>query len=205
MSRQLTAALLAAAVSSLGAPTVLAQSAAPGGDGATASDAAAWCEAKGGDVQVRQAVFGTASENQIGWIDLGRSIELCRFVADDGSRVYVDTGTLASTTPTLASVAYLARVQNDLDPTQGNPASLNCDALGGSSLGGRGGGWVALDDPDQPVLGELCMFPDGSAIDEWGILYYVGGEVRGADLAPLFAWQDQDPLPAFFPVPSGGS
>ena len=43
-------------------------------------------------------------------------MELCRFEADDESRIYVDTWTLATPTPTLASVAYLAKVQNEPDP-----------------------------------------------------------------------------------------
>jgi putative hemolysin len=153
--------------------------------------ARAWCEAKGGQVQVRQAYFGT-NDDVSEWIDLGRSIELCRFQADDEakSRIYVDTITLASLTPTLASAAYLARVQNELDPAKGNPATQDCIALGGTSVfgpGASGGGWVATEDPDDEVVA-LCMFADGSAIDEWGITYHAAGTIRGADLEPLFGW-----------------
>src|SRR5690606_38519492 len=102
--------------------------------------------------------------------------------------IYVDTWTLATPTPTLASAAYLATVQNELDPAKGNPATQDCTALGGTSVfgpGANGGGWVNLDDPIDQVVA-LCMFADGSAIDEWGITYHAAGTVRGADLAPLF-------------------
>jgi hypothetical protein len=63
--------------------------------------------------------------------------------------------------------------------------------------GASGGGWVAKDDPDDQVLA-LCMFADGSAIDEWGITYYANGTVRGADLAPLFGWAGPDRRPRIY-------
>ena len=44
----------------------------------------------------------------------------------------------------------------------------------------------------------MCVFPDGSMIDEWGITYYAGGVVRGADLALLFDYQPDGKLPAIF-------
>jgi hypothetical protein len=36
---------------------------------------------------------------------------------------------------------------------------------------------------------DLCVFPDGPAIDQFGIWYYANGDVRGADLATKFAYQ----------------
>ena len=41
----------------------------------------------------------------------------------------------------------------------------------------------------------LCMFADGSAIDEWGITYYANGDVRGADLATKMRYQPDGSLP----------
>ena len=35
----------------------------------------------------------------------------------------------------------------------------------------------------------MCVFPDLSSIDFWGLTYHAGGTVRGADLAPLFRYQ----------------
>ena len=179
-----------------------AQSSSPASSPAPVDPAAAqaWCEAKGGTVVEHHAYFGT-NNDQSQWVDLGRSIELCRFEADDEaqSRIWVDIITLATPTPTLASAAYLAKVQNELDPAKGNPATQDCTALGGTSVfgpGASGGGWVAVDDPTDIIA--LCMFAVGSAIEEWGITYYAAGTVRGADLAPLFGWSDHDPLPSFF-------
>ena len=196
--RGVRATLVALVMAVVGMTPAIAQSSAPG-TSAAPLDPAAWCQTQGGSVEVRRAYYGT-NDDQSAWVDLGRTMELCRFEADDESRIYVDTWTLATPTPTLASVAYLSKVQHELDPAQGNPATQDCAALGGSSsfgTGAAGGGWVNLDDPVFQVVA-LCVFPDGSAIDDWGITYYAGGTVRGADLAPLFGWTDQDPLPPFF-------
>ncbi len=66
-----------------------------------------------------------------------------------------------------------------------------------------GGGWT---DETQPVfvVMSLCMFADGSAIDEWGITYYANGDVRGADLATKMRYQPASALPAVF-VSTGGN
>jgi putative hemolysin len=166
--------------------------AAPPAAGAGTSDVDAardYCTSVGGEVQERQATWNTnGDESQ--WVDLGRTMEVCRFEADDeaGSRIYVDLLTLWSEAPSLAAAAYLAKVPMSDEPPPGNPASFYCADLGGSSQfgpGATGGGWVNRDDPDDLVVA-MCVFPDGSTIDEWGIAYYSGDVVRGADLAPLF-------------------
>lgn len=165
------------------------------------SGARSVCEEKTGQVQVREAMFGTNGDVST-WLDLGRSIELCRFQAEDGSRIYVDTGTLAMAGPTLASVAYLSQVpMPEYDPAAGNPATAYCAALAGSSAygnGAAGGGWVALSDADDPVVA-MCVFPDGSMIDEWALAYHSDGTIRGADLASQFVYQPGDQLPDIFP------
>jgi hypothetical protein len=55
---------------------------------------------------------------------------------------------------------------------------------------------VNLDDPVFTVV-NLCVFPDGSAIDEWGIAYYTDGTPRGADLSELFRFDIADVPPMF--------
>jgi putative hemolysin len=162
-----------------------------------------YCVSVGGQVQERQATWNTNSDPEQ-WVDLGRTLEVCRFEADDeaGSRIYVDLLTLWSEAPSLAAAAYLAKVPMSDESPPGNPATYYCADLGGSAqwgTGAAGGGWVNLEDPDDPVLA-LCVFPDGSAIDEWGIAYYSGGAVRGADLAPLFRADTS----AFPPIFAGG-
>ena len=159
-----------------------------------------YCVSVGGEVQERQAMWNTNSDRSQ-WVDLGRTLEVCRFQADDeaGSRIYVDLLTLWSEAPSLAAAAYLARVPMSDELPPGNPATFYCADLGGSSqwgTGAAGGGWVNLDDPDDPVVA-LCVFPDGSAIDDWGIAYYSGDVVRGADLAPLFR-ADTSAFPPIF-------
>jgi putative hemolysin len=158
------------------------------------------CVAAGGEVQERHAFWGT-NEDPSAWVDLGRSIEVCRFQADDEarSRIYVDLVTLASTDPSLAAGAYLARVPMREDVAAGNPAALHCASLGGTSqwgAGASGGGWVNSDDPDDVVVA-MCVFPDGSMIDEWGIAYLSAGEVRGADLSSLLG-SAETVYPPFF-------
>lgn len=163
------------------------------------------CEEKGGTVQPRRAMFGT-NLDQADLVDLGRTVELCRWQADDGSRIYVDTITLALSTPTLAAVAYLQQVpMPDYDPSAGNPATRYCQVLGGSSAfgdGASGGGWVDTTDPDDPVIA-MCVFPDGSMIDEWGLAYHSDGSIRGVDLEPLFVYGPGGDLPEIFSAPLG--
>lgn len=160
------------------------------------------CEEKGGTVQVREAMFGT-NDDPSAWVDLGRSVELCTFTADDGSRIYVDTITLASPGPTIASVAYLSRLKMpEYDPNKGDPAARYCsERLAGSSAfgtGGDGGGWVYPSDPDDPIVA-MCVFPDGSMIDEWGLAYHSDGTIRGADLSLEFVYQaKQHDLPPIY-------
>lgn len=171
--------------------------------GAEADETAAardYCASVGGEVQPRQAMWNTNAD-PAEWLDLGRTVELCRFQAEDEahSRIYVDLLTLWSERPTLAGAAYLARAPMDEEYTGANPATIHCAALAGSSqfgLGAANGGWVNVDDPDDPVV-SMCVFPDGSAIDEWGIAYYAGGAVRGADLSGLFRADPADYPPIF--------
>jgi len=35
----------------------------------------------------------------------------------------------------------------------------------------------------------LCVFPDLSSIDTWGLTYYADGTVRGADLSDLLRYR----------------
>ena len=159
-----------------------------------------YCLSVGGQVQERQATWNTNSDPSQ-WVDLGRTLEVCRFKADDeaGSRIYVDLLTLWSEAPSLAAAAYLAKLPMSDEPPPGNPASFYCADLGGSAQWGAGaaaGGWVNLDDPDDQVVA-MCVFPDGSTIDEWGLAYHSGDVVRGADLAPLFR-ADTSTFPPIF-------
>jgi putative hemolysin len=130
---------------------------------------------------------------------------LCEFETgsgDSATRISVDLLTLSSTEPTLASVAYLSKVRTT-SPAQpsANPADWSCrnDYLASASYGNTAavGGWLDASQLVFKVM-NLCVFPDGSAIDEFGLWYHANGTVRGADLAPLFAYQPGGKLPAIF-------
>ena len=158
-----------------------------------------YCASVGGMVVERQTTWNTNASDQSDWVDMGRSMEVCRFQAEDESRISVDIWTLYKETPSLAAAAYLSQTPMPDELPPGNPATYHCADLGGSSqwgTGAQGGGWVWLEAPIDIVLA-MCVFPDGSAIDEWGIAYYADGTVRGADLAPLFRWDPEDVPPIF--------
>ena len=133
-------------------------------------------------------------------------MQLCRFESNDAdaSRLYIDIESLAADAPSLAAAAYLAKLPLPSTTGGANPAAVNCvDTVGGASSFGtsaNGGGWVNLDDPVFTVV-DLCVFADGSAIDQWAIAYS-GGITRGADLAPIFRF-DTATSAAFFPPASG--
>ncbi len=164
-------------------------------------DARQHCTDSGGDAVTARPEFGTNGDPDT-WLDLGGTVELCRFETgegDEATRIYVDLVTLYSEQPTLAGVAYLSRVPVSLpEEPSANPATFNCAALGGSAQFGStvgGGGWVTDDRPTEVV--DLCVFPDLSFIDEFGIFYYSDGTVRGIDLATVMRY-DADPLPGIF-------
>lgn len=189
----------ASSASSSSAPASIA-----GGSAAGSAAAEAYCQSKGGEVQERTAYWGTNGD-QASWLALAGSTQVCRFQADDEakSRIYVDLTTLSSTEPTLAALAYLSKVPMPASTGGANPATGYCSKeLGGSStfgaVGASGGGWVAKDDPDDVVV-SLCVFPDLSFIDEWGLAYHSDGSVRGIDLATVMAYQPTS-LPPVYPV-----
>ena len=150
---------------------------------ATQGPKAAYCEATGGLVENRHAVYGTNNAFQ-NWLPLAGEQGFCQYtLADDGSRIHVSLDTLYTGKPTLAALAYYAKVQWD-GQGQGNPASFYCTQLGGSDLFGganlAGGGWVTTGGIDNVL--EACVFPDNSTIDSWGLLYHSVDIIRGIDL-----------------------
>lgn len=208
-------ALLAMALLAV-AGCAAAASPSSGGGGAAASPGAAggadtaarkYCTDKGGMLVDRVAIWNTNAD-PAAQLPLAGKMTFCEFESGKGdqtTRISVDLTTLSSDKPTLASVAYLSKVGPVVPPNPGqNPAAYDCNTgLGGAGTFGNtvsGGGWV---DDKQPVFKvmNMCVFADGSAIDEFGIMYYAAGTVRGADLAPLFRYQPGNKLPAMFDEP----
>ena len=94
----------------------------------------------------------------------------------------ISLATLYSPRPTLAALAYYARVAptGAGDPT---PAKAYCAYIGGQPTltgyyaRGRDGGQIGL-----------CRFEDGSFMEEWTLLYNAAGEPRGIDLTTVMRW-----------------
>jgi len=201
----LTTALLAVACGGgLNAPSASVGPSA----GSSTSDTAArdYCTQQGGQLVERHAVSNTNGDPST-WLRLAGEATFCEFESGTGNettRIAVDLVTLSSEQPTLAGLAYLSKVRPTLPDTPStNPAAYNCAAgLGGTEAFGTAaassGGWVNEDEPVFSVM-DMCVFADGSAIDEWGITYYAQGTVRGADLATKMRYQPAGELPAVFP------
>jgi hypothetical protein len=151
-----------------------------------ASQDAQYCTAEGGVVQERIPEFGTNNTNPL---KLSGNADFCQFTKKKGgSQINVLLSTLGTAKPTLAALAYYAKVQ--LGSCSGNPASCYCTLLGGSdSFGGinlDGGGWVLKSDATDVL--ETCIFPDMSSIDSWGLAYHSQNIIRGKNLVGVLKY-----------------
>lgn len=154
------------------------------------SAAAAYCVASGGEVENRSPYYNT-NDDKKNWLRLTGTRRFCQFtLKHDGSRIHVLLSTLYSEKPSLAALAYYAKVP--LQSCNGNPASCYCSQLGGSDLFGginlNGGGWVLKGAIDETL--EACIFPDMSSIDSWGLAYHQANIVRGKDLKKVLRFHD---------------
>jgi len=164
-----------------GCAAVASPSPAVGTDGsatpaATSSRAEVWCTDHGGHLVDRVATWNTNGDPST-WLELAGRMRLCEFEMTDGNaptRISVDLATLSSADPTLAGLAYLTKVRTTQPPNPGqNPSAWSCTTdLGGASSCGNAaagsGGWVDAAQPVFMVM-NLCVFADGSAIDEFGL------------------------------------
>jgi putative hemolysin len=161
-------------------------------DAAALGDAAAYCVKKGGEVDVRTPYFNT-NDDPSNWFRLSGSRNFCKFTSTkDGSRIHVLLSTLYTKQPSLAALAYYAKVPYGGN-CNGNPASCYCSQLGGTDLFGginmNGGGWVMKSDLVDTVL-EACVFPDMSSIDSWGLTYHQANIIRGKNLKGVLRYPD---------------
>jgi putative hemolysin len=154
-------------------------------------DSTAWCTSHDGKVVERYPASMATSDKPVA---LGESVQFCEFTGGEGadpadSRISVSLVTLASEDPSMAATAYLTRPAMSESGGSANPASVYCADLGGSELSGvlaPDGGWVNSDDTND--VAELCVFPDLSIIDSWGLAYHTIGTIRGANLESAFRW-----------------
>jgi putative hemolysin len=176
-----------------GSPANVAATLTADAESADLGPAAEYCVQKGGEVDVRAPYYNTNADNPQDWFRLSGSRTFCKFTSKaDGSRIHVLLTTLYSTQPSLAALAYYAKVPYN-NSCNGNPASCYCSQLGGSDLFGgitpNGGGWVQLSDPVDTVL-EACILPDMSSIDSWGLTYHQAHIIRGRNLKGLLRYPD---------------
>ncbi|MEO8925857.1 MAG: hypothetical protein ABI306_01725 [Caulobacteraceae bacterium] len=149
-----------------------------------------YCTATGGSVQRRVPEYGTNGANPL---VLAYPRDFCEYLSKDGStHIDVLLTTLVTTRPTLAALAYYAKKKINLHQCQGGPGSCYCAQVGGTdSFGGvnlAGGGWV-LSTNVNDVL-DVCVFPDLSAIDAYGLFYHAYGIIRGQPLKGLLRFPD---------------
>lgn len=148
----------------------------------------AYCTATGGAVQTRIPEFGTNGGTPL---VLAYPVEFCRYSSKDAStHIDVLLPTLVTIKPTLAALAYYAKKHINLSKCQGGPGSCYCSQVGGTDeFGGinlAGGGWVLSTDATDVL--DVCVFPDLSAIDAYGLFYHAYGIVRGQDLKHLLRY-----------------
>lgn len=160
---------------------------------ATSPDAqAAYCTSTGGEVEYRKPYYNTNSSDPSQWLRLAGTEAFCQYTKKaDGSRIHISLSSLNAAEPSLAALAYYAKVPWN-GQGNGNPASFYCTQLGGSdSFGGVnpfGGGWVEFGAIDEVL--EACIFPDNSTIDSWGLLYHSVGIIRGHNLATVLKFRN---------------
>jgi putative hemolysin len=155
------------------------------------SEKAAYCTSTGGEVEFRKPYYNTNSDPSQ-WLVLAGGEGFCQYTKKwGGSRIHISLNSLSATEPSLAALAYYAKVQWN-GQGNGNPASFYCTQLGGSdSFGGVnpfGGGWVKFGATDEVL--EACIFPDNSTIDSWGLLYHSVGIIRGTNLAKVLKFKN---------------
>ena len=147
-----------------------------------------YCLASGGTVQTRTPEFGTNGGTPL---VLAGARDFCQYTSSDGTtQISVLMTTLVTTKPTLAALAYFAKPKVNLKTCEGGPGSCYCADVGGTdNFGGinlAGGGWV-LGSNVNDVL-DVCVFPDLSAIDAYGLFYHSYGIIRGQNLAHKFRY-----------------
>ncbi len=97
--------------------------------------AAAYCVTQGGEVENRAPYFNT-NDDPKNWFRLSGYRKFCQFtLKTDGSRTHVLLTTLFTQQPSLAALAYYAKVPFDGN-CNGNPGSCYCSQLGGTDLFG---------------------------------------------------------------------
>ena len=152
--------------------------------GLSTSAAALFCTNQGGTV-ANYTLFN--GDQPTGGVQLSAPMAVCSFPNEAKTNVYlVSLDTLASTVPTLAVLAFKARVPyrppvNTSAST--DPSTVYCiQNLGGAAAAGMTSRYLPI--PTAPVgwwtiqagawygSNDFCVFPDGSSMDTWTLFYH---------------------------------
>ncbi|WP_129312387.1 hypothetical protein [Streptomyces sp. L2] len=143
-----------------------------------------YCAREGGEYHTYVPLAGQVGAGQ----PLGGSQGLCAFW-DEGhqTKITVTAEALNAHKATLAELAYNHPPKpNSPQGVLGQPAHDYCTQLGGTwNMEGKVGYWVVKGQESKANFAnttDLCVFPDMSAIDTWGLLYHAQGVIRGQDL-----------------------
>lgn len=168
----------AAGASGLGALLLLALALAGSpAQAAPFQDAAArYCKATGGALETYRFYDGSGHA-------YAKPAYVCNYPDASGTDPFghaiIDLATLYAQRPTLAALAYYAKPPWD-GKFKTTPAKDYCMQLGAMpSLQGQ---WSLQAFGDQ--IG-MCMFEDGSYMEEWALFYNQAGTPRGVDLGTV--------------------
>lgn len=178
------APLATAAVMLASALVAVPVQAAPEAPAGVPEAAARYCVATGGVVETYRFYSGSAQA-------FAKPAYVCNYPDASGNDPFghaiIDLATLAARQPTLAALAYYAKPAWN-GKFKITPAKDYCVQLGARpALQGQ---WSLQAFGDQ--IG-MCMFEDGSYMEEWTLFYNQAGTPRGVDLATVMR----------FPNPAG--
>ena len=169
---------LVALVMTMGAATV--QAAPP------IVSAATYCTDTGGKVENYR--FYDFSDTEF-----GKPAWVCNYPDASGTdptgHAIIDLFTLYAEKPTRAALAYYSKLAWDGKLTA-TPAKDYCLQLGG--LPTFSGSWRLK--PNSGEVG-MCMFEDGSYMEEWTLAYNQAGKPRGVDLRTVMRFLMRIPIP----------
>lgn len=174
---------------------------------AVSSDSKKICTKEGGKVQDYVLYNGKAPEG----IPMARPMQVCSFpnkAAGTNNAFIVSLDTLASTKPTLAVLAFQARIP-PMPATSGsstNPSNLYCNQLGGTTAvdspviylpipSAKLDWWTKKPDGSWKRGDDFCTFPDGSAMSPWTLYMHANTNNSAPGIKFAYKKPDSNALP----------
>lgn len=160
----------------LGGVAALLMVTAAGAQAAPAADAVSYCKSTGGKVETYRFYDGAGHE-------FAKPARVCNYPDASGTDPFghalIDLATLYADKPTLAALAYYGKPawNGKLKTT---PAKDYCLQLGAAPS--FQGAWSLKPGGGQSGM---CMFEDGSFMEEWTLFYNQAGTPRGVDLGTV--------------------